>query len=297
VSALGKDWHVDCFACVQCKEPFTKIGGQYVLHKDQPYCPTHYRELFGQRCAGCNQLIEGPAIKADDLLYHPTCLTCETCHKPFDSGKFYVAEGKRYCKEHIPRTARPMCYKCGGDIKGKYLRLKGDIAVHFDCHVCATCQVKLDGEYINVNGVSFCSGTCAAKAANPTTGETPVVPEEPPRTSSPKISQEEYQDAFKNHSEPMEQNPNAEVTSMPLESRIAELSDSTLNPEDSSNTVLGNHSIMSRNESDPETLAKSMESIILEQRMERFSRENSSKKNLNSSHSGNEIVKSSSLGT
>ncbi|KAI9101015.1 hypothetical protein DFS34DRAFT_451587 [Phlyctochytrium arcticum] len=41
VSACGKEWHVGCFVCADCKEPFPT--GTFYEHYGQPYCSVHHQ--------------------------------------------------------------------------------------------------------------------------------------------------------------------------------------------------------------------------------------------------------------
>ncbi|KAI8817016.1 uncharacterized protein EV422DRAFT_260873 [Fimicolochytrium jonesii] len=40
VSACGKEWHMDCFVCGDCKQPFPT--GTFYEHQGRPYCATHH---------------------------------------------------------------------------------------------------------------------------------------------------------------------------------------------------------------------------------------------------------------
>lgn len=57
VYALGKQWHVEHFACAKCEQPFN--GSKHYEKKGLAYCETHFNQLFGNVCFGCNQIING----------------------------------------------------------------------------------------------------------------------------------------------------------------------------------------------------------------------------------------------
>lgn len=55
LSALGMDFHPDCFLCTHCGQLLNTTT--YYEHEGAPYCSTDYHELFGVRCGYCNQPI------------------------------------------------------------------------------------------------------------------------------------------------------------------------------------------------------------------------------------------------
>ena len=56
VTALGKHWHVEHFACARCEKPF--LGHQHYERNGLAYCQYHYHQLFGQLCYHCNGVIK-----------------------------------------------------------------------------------------------------------------------------------------------------------------------------------------------------------------------------------------------
>lgn len=61
VYALGKQWHVEHFACAQCEIPFN--GSRHYEKRGLAYCETHYNSLFGELCFVCNKKISGDGMK------------------------------------------------------------------------------------------------------------------------------------------------------------------------------------------------------------------------------------------
>ncbi len=52
MSALGQVFHVDCFQCVHCEQPFG--DQQYFVRGGRAYCKRDYLQLFAKSvCAGC----------------------------------------------------------------------------------------------------------------------------------------------------------------------------------------------------------------------------------------------------
>lgn len=60
VNALGKQWHVEHFACAKCEIPFN--GSRHYEKRGLAYCETHYNQLFGNLCFVCNMIISGDGI-------------------------------------------------------------------------------------------------------------------------------------------------------------------------------------------------------------------------------------------
>ena len=64
VTALGKNWHVEHFACAKCEKPF--FGHRHYERNGLAYCANHYHQLFGELCYRCDGVIQG------DVLQHLT---------------------------------------------------------------------------------------------------------------------------------------------------------------------------------------------------------------------------------
>ena len=56
VTAMGKHWHVEHFACAKCEKPF--LGHRHYEKNGLAYCYFHYHQLFGSLCYHCNGVIE-----------------------------------------------------------------------------------------------------------------------------------------------------------------------------------------------------------------------------------------------
>jgi len=68
VKALGKTWHPQCFACVQCHKPLHLDG--YREKDGLPYCDADYHALFSPKCAACNAPIREVCSSTYKLLIH-----------------------------------------------------------------------------------------------------------------------------------------------------------------------------------------------------------------------------------
>ena len=68
VTAMGKHWHVDHFACAFCEKPFR--GNMHYEKNGLAYCYYHFNQLFGALCYHCNGVVEvSLKIKTKSPLY------------------------------------------------------------------------------------------------------------------------------------------------------------------------------------------------------------------------------------
>lgn len=66
VSVLGRNYHLDHFACAVCGETFDGKGS-YFEHKGAIYCQMHYSSTFALQCGGCGN----PVLK--NFVKYRTC--------------------------------------------------------------------------------------------------------------------------------------------------------------------------------------------------------------------------------
>ena len=80
VTALGKHWHVEHFACAKCEKPF--LGHSHYERKGLAYCAHHYQQLFGVLCYHCDGVIQGDIFTALDKAWCSHHFNCTACDKP-----------------------------------------------------------------------------------------------------------------------------------------------------------------------------------------------------------------------
>jgi len=98
VTALGKHWHIEHFACAKCEKPF--LGNRHYERKGLAYCATHYHQLFGSLCHHCDGVIEGDVFTALNKAWckhHFACSACDTLMGP--KTKFFEVDLKPVCKK------------------------------------------------------------------------------------------------------------------------------------------------------------------------------------------------------
>lgn len=108
VTALGKNWHVEHFACAKCEKPF--FGHRHYERNGLAYCATHYHQLFGALCYHCDGVIHGDVFTALNkawCAHHFACSACDLILGP--KTKFFEVDLKPVCKkcyEKYPRSSR-----------------------------------------------------------------------------------------------------------------------------------------------------------------------------------------------
>ncbi|KAK6746416.1 hypothetical protein RB195_012490 [Necator americanus] len=75
VTALGRNYHLQCFTCVECGREF---GDDGFHEKDgQTYCRRDFFRLFAPKCNGCQNPITSNFITALGTHWHPECFVCQ----------------------------------------------------------------------------------------------------------------------------------------------------------------------------------------------------------------------------
>ncbi|VDL73775.1 unnamed protein product [Nippostrongylus brasiliensis] len=75
VTALGKNFHLQCFTCSECGREF---GDDGFHEKDGlTYCRRDFFRLFAPKCNGCQNPITSNFITALGTHWHPECFVCQ----------------------------------------------------------------------------------------------------------------------------------------------------------------------------------------------------------------------------
>jgi paxillin len=109
-SALGKNWHPECFVCAKCKIPFPK--GAFFPFEQMPYCELHYHEKKGTLCPQCNKPIVGRCITAMKKKWHPEHFNCSYCKNGLSQvqlSKFYLASQQGFQGQYFANSDRCRC--------------------------------------------------------------------------------------------------------------------------------------------------------------------------------------------
>ncbi|XP_006920902.2 actin-binding LIM protein 1 isoform X6 [Pteropus alecto] len=121
--------------------------------------------MYGTRCHGCGEFVEGEVVTALGKTYHPNCFACTICKRPFPPGDRVTFNGRdclcQLCAQ--PMSASPKeascssnCAGCGRDIKNGQALLALEKQWHLGCFKCKSCGKVLTGEYISKDGAPYC---------------------------------------------------------------------------------------------------------------------------------------------
>ncbi|CAF4774582.1 unnamed protein product, partial [Rotaria sp. Silwood2] len=70
----GKQYHPECFACVDCRKAITS---QFYPFNNDYLCGTCHEQRFPRkRCAKCNSVITSAVITFAGASYHAACFLC-----------------------------------------------------------------------------------------------------------------------------------------------------------------------------------------------------------------------------
>jgi hypothetical protein len=152
VAACGAMWHEEHLVCAfeGCGEAFfgknedgeDKEDGTYfedmTSSPPQPYCEDHYFQLFGDKCAGCDQLITGDSmVEALGQSWHPEHLVCdaEGCGKILQVEGLYQKNLIPYCEEHFCERFCDRCEECSEFVLDEGMQIGGLCwhVKHFKC--------------------------------------------------------------------------------------------------------------------------------------------------------------------
>uniref|UniRef100_A0A8R1DUR8 LIM zinc-binding domain-containing protein n=2 Tax=Caenorhabditis japonica TaxID=281687 RepID=A0A8R1DUR8_CAEJA len=75
VTAMNKNFHIECFTCVECNQPFGEDG--FHEKNGQTYCKRDFFRLYAPKCNGCQQAITSSFITALGTHWHPDCFVCQ----------------------------------------------------------------------------------------------------------------------------------------------------------------------------------------------------------------------------
>ncbi|XP_055502886.1 actin-binding LIM protein 1 isoform X5 [Leucoraja erinacea] len=156
-------FHLKCFTCKVCGCDLAK-GGFFMKNNDY-LCSLDYQRLYGTRCQGCGEFVEGEVVTALGKTYHPKCFVCSICKRPFPAGDRVTFNGKDCLCERCaqPKSSSPKeivssnnCAGCGRDIKNGQALLALEQQWHLGCFKCKSCENVLTGEYISKDGAPYC---------------------------------------------------------------------------------------------------------------------------------------------
>ncbi|XP_030754913.1 LIM domain kinase 1 isoform X2 [Sitophilus oryzae] len=107
ISALGQEWHTDCFRCSACD---AALSSWYFEKDGLLFCKDDYWTRYGEACQQCSQIITGPVMVAGEHKFHPECFCCGSCGSFIGDGDSYalVERSKLYCGQCYKRQMQPL---------------------------------------------------------------------------------------------------------------------------------------------------------------------------------------------
>ncbi|KAM9618279.1 actin-binding LIM protein 1 isoform 3-T3 [Trichechus inunguis] len=158
-----RHFHIKCFTCKVCGCDLAQGG--FFIKNGEYLCTLDYQRMYGTRCHGCGEFVEGEVVTALGKTYHPNCFACTICKRPFPPGDRVTFNGRdclcQLCAQPMsssPKeaTCSSNCAGCGRDIKNGQALLALDKQWHLGCFKCKSCGKVLTGEYISKDGAPYC---------------------------------------------------------------------------------------------------------------------------------------------
>ncbi|KAM6442352.1 actin-binding LIM protein 1 isoform 15-T15 [Liasis olivaceus] len=159
----AKHFHIKCFTCKVCGCDLAQGG--FFIKNGEYLCTVDYQRMYGTRCNGCGEFVEGEVVTALGKTYHPNCFACTMCKRPFPPGDRVTFNGRdclcQMCAQPMASSPKELssssnCAGCGRDIKNGQALLALDKQWHLGCFKCKACAKVLTGEYISKDGAPYC---------------------------------------------------------------------------------------------------------------------------------------------
>ncbi|KAF6107265.1 actin binding LIM protein 1 [Phyllostomus discolor] len=158
-----KHFHIKCFTCKVCGCDLAQGG--FFIKNGEYLCTLDYQRMYGTRCHGCGEFVEGEVVTALGKTYHPNCFACTICKRPFPPGDRVTFNGRdclcQLCAQPMSSSPKEAscssnCAGCGRDIKNGQALLALEKQWHLGCFKCKACGKVLTGEYISKDGAPYC---------------------------------------------------------------------------------------------------------------------------------------------
>ncbi|XP_023609152.1 actin-binding LIM protein 1 isoform X11 [Myotis lucifugus] len=139
--------------------------GGFFIKNGEYLCTLDYQRMYGTRCHGCGEFVEGEVVTALGKTYHPNCFACTICKRPFPPGDRVTFNGRdclcQLCAQPMSSSPKEAscsgnCAGCGRDIKNGQALLALEKQWHLGCFKCKSCAKVLTGEYISKDGAPYC---------------------------------------------------------------------------------------------------------------------------------------------
>ena len=171
---LGSNYkyHINCFRCTKCLGFLQEL--HYYKKGKEIFCGRHHAELFGKRCAGCDEIIFADKItQAEDENWHPEHFCCWYCEKQLGGDDYIKSRNVIMCSKCFTEKINANCFSCKKEIgtEGKAIKYR-EKSWHLKCFKCSNCDRYLKAEKFIVKGIRIFCQDCFGESQNEIT---PVV--------------------------------------------------------------------------------------------------------------------------
>jgi hypothetical protein len=182
LNVFGKDWHADCFRCVDCNCVIDTHNDEYTQKNDGPVCAPECLPANGGTCFLCKKTIgnKRDLVRFMGETWHRySCFSCSQCSQSFAGISDDQADSKikmrleqLYCSHHETHTCTT-CMELIEQPNELFQPAGSDKSWHARCFACSDCQQKLDPNNITAYIVHDSLPTCkrhhlkCAKCAKP----------------------------------------------------------------------------------------------------------------------------------
>lgn len=150
-------YHVNCFRCSTCLNFLQDL--HYYKKGKEVFCGRHHAELFGKRCAGCDEIIfSDQVIEAEGKNWHPEHFCCRYCETQLGGDDYVKTRNIVMCNKCFTEQINAVCFACKKSIEpdGRVVKHR-EKAWHQKCFTCSICEKYLKTEKFIVKGVTlFC---------------------------------------------------------------------------------------------------------------------------------------------
>lgn len=153
----SRHFHIKCFTCKVCGCDLAQGG--FFIKNGEYLCTLDYQRMYGTRCNGCGEFVEGEVVTALDKQWHLGCFKCKACGKVL-TGEYISKDGAPYCEKDYQVLFGVKCEACHQFITGKVLEA-GDKHYHPSCARCSRCnQMFTEGEEMYLQGSTVWHPDC-----------------------------------------------------------------------------------------------------------------------------------------
>uniref|UniRef100_A0A0B7A7B2 LIM zinc-binding domain-containing protein n=1 Tax=Arion vulgaris TaxID=1028688 RepID=A0A0B7A7B2_9EUPU len=158
----GKQWHNECFLCMECNQPIGTTN--FIPRDDKAICIPCHESKYAQRCSKCNEVINKGGISYKNMPWHRECFICINCNKQLGGEKFTSKDEQPYCGDCYEDLFAKRCCSCTKPITGiggsKFICFE-EKHWHSDCFNCYKCQASMVGRGFLMDNEDIMCPDCA----------------------------------------------------------------------------------------------------------------------------------------